>query len=480
MNTHRPWPLVLMTAVGAWIAAVPLVGIFGLLFGRALESAATCIVLGGIVIAAATAILRREETHSFIEEMAVPVLFAGGALLAMGLHKALPDRAAWGICCVIATGVAILVTRGWLRTILAALAAIAAHLALSSQLAAVLWLATAALLAGPLVRWADDVAPVASGWGVGTLLALAASSGITFLAGAALHGSGGGARVLPFDQGVSLVMGFSAAALLLACWASLRQAWIIVVTAVLMALSYTVPPLGAVLLILATCLLTGRWKLAIAGGIAAAWVIGAYYYQLNMPLHEKAVVLAGAGAMLGGLAWVGALGRQRANPAATAPGRTSLARHGLLVVSMTAVLAAANTGIWLKEALIRTGRPVFIALAPVDPRSLMQGDYMRLNFAVESLDRVHVEEHRVKVVARVDERGIATLHAVHRGQALAANEILVELVNTGSGLRPGTDAWYFKEGEGERWAQAKYGEFRIDSKGRTLLVDLRGDNLRRL
>ena len=35
-----------------------------------------------------------------------------------------------------------------------------------------------------------------------------------------------------------------------------------------------------------------------------------------------------------------------------------------------------------------------------------------------------------------------------------------------------TDAWFFREGEGERWAAAKYGEFRVASDGRALLVGM--------
>ena len=30
----RPWPVVLLTALGAWLAAVPLIGVVGLLFGE--------------------------------------------------------------------------------------------------------------------------------------------------------------------------------------------------------------------------------------------------------------------------------------------------------------------------------------------------------------------------------------------------------------------------------------------------------------
>jgi uncharacterized membrane-anchored protein len=480
MNEHRPWPLVLMTAIGAWIAAIPLIAIAGMVFGQALNSATVTIVLGSVVVAAATGILRNDHDHSFMEEMAVPFLLAGGALLTAGLLKALPGRVALGCVCLIVVGVAVQVQRPWLRVILGALSAIAAHLALASIAAALLWIASAAMLAGPLRQWADRTESVAAGWCVGVLLALSAGAGTTFLAGAALATGGGATRMLPVDQAVSLAMGAGAAALLLACWKSLRQAWAMAAAAVVVALTYTIVPLGAVLLVLAACLLTGRTRLAIACGVAAAWVIGAYYYQLNMLLYQKALILAGAGAVLGGLAWAGSAGSRLAAATRVATVELNRYQHGLLITSMAAVLMAANIGISQKEELIRTGQPVFIKLAPADPRSLMQGDYMRLNFAMPSIDRLYADRHRAKVLARLDDRGIATLHAYDREHTLAPNEILVELVNTGSGLRLGTDAWFFKEGEGERWAKARYGEFRIDSQGRTLLVDLRGENLDRL
>jgi uncharacterized membrane-anchored protein len=43
-----------------------------------------------------------------------------------------------------------------------------------------------------------------------------------------------------------------------------------------------------------------------------------------------------------------------------------------------------------------------------------------------------------------------------------------------------TDAFYFKEGEAKRWEEARFGEFRVDTSGRALLVGLRGENLSKL
>ena len=42
------------------------------------------------------------------------------------------------------------------------------------------------------------------------------------------------------------------------------------------------------------------------------------------------------------------------------------------------VLAILNFGIYRKELFIETAEEVYFELAPVDPRSLMQGDYLSL------------------------------------------------------------------------------------------------------
>ncbi|WP_419465319.1 GDYXXLXY domain-containing protein [Aeromonas caviae] len=47
-----------------------------------------------------------------------------------------------------------------------------------------------------------------------------------------------------------------------------------------------------------------------------------------------------------------------------------------------ALLAGINAAVWRFEHAMSQGEVVLIELAPVDPRSLMQGDYMRLNYAL--------------------------------------------------------------------------------------------------
>src|SRR5256885_8099210 len=141
------------------------------------------------------------------------------------------------------------------------------------------------------------------------------------------------------------------------------------------------PPWGEVLLALAWCATERRWRLAAAGALAAVWIVGAFYYQLAWPLATKALVLVGAGAWLGAMAWWGRA-RQAHSESVVASARPSHASSAGIALTALVTLAVVNTGIWQKQQLIASGQPVFIEIAPVDPRSLMQGDYMRLNFRV--------------------------------------------------------------------------------------------------
>jgi len=276
---------------------------------------------------------------------------------------------------------------------------------------------------------------------------------------------------------------------LLAClwaaraWPQLRQPALGVVllalALVLLGLSWLLPTLGAVLLVLVLMVTTQRWRLAAAAAVAAVWIVGTFYYLLALPLATKALVLVAAGAVLGALAWWLMRRPDAAAPGSLAPAAASGPDRGaaLIALATLAALGVATFAVWQKQDLIAHGQPVFVDLAPVDPRSLMQGDYMRLNFRlpeqVWKLPPSGMVAVRPKVVAQRDVRGVARLlHPHNEGVALAPDEFLVELTPKNGGWILVTDAWFFKQGDGERWAAAKYGEFRVTSDGRALLVGM--------
>jgi uncharacterized membrane-anchored protein len=511
-HEQRPWPVVLFSALGAWLAAIPLILMMGMLLRDLVSRGTGPYVIGPLLLAAAVIVLRARELPAFVEQLAIPALLTGGGTLALGLFRDLPDGPAAALLALIALVLAALIDRPWLRVLLGAAASGLALFALLPHgsraygrdewsdawlaMHGVLlpWLAAQAALARSErlpARLAAFIESTAAGWLLALLCWLAAWSGMSFLVAGSLGGGGLAMDIAsevaqqrrafgigwPVLQAGSALLALCAAGTLARAWPSLRRPVFAGVALLLAALAFCLPALGAASLALALCAGTQRWRLAAAAAVAVAWIIGSVYYQLQWPLATKALLLAGVGAGLGVLAFIARLRAQRVAPLPMpSVGRRAAA---LLAGGALATLAVVNIGIWQKESLIAQGRPVFVELAPVDPRSLMQGDYMRLNFNLprDGLDGL-LTLRRPHVVARRDARGVAALLRLDDGTPLAADEMRIELTPKDGRWILVSDAWFFKEGQAERWSAAKYGEFRVDDTGRALLVGMADAQLR--
>ncbi len=510
---HRPWPVVLLTALGAWIAAIPLMGLVFALLGGLLDSGAGSYLVGVAVLAGALSLMRRPGLPLFVEQLALPALMVGAGLLGFALFRDLPMRIAALLLLGLVLALATWLQRPWLRVLLGAAAAallsvqllpsrwfdlgggmlsfwLAPHLLLLVW-AVALWVQQRHLLDGPRVRRAALIEALAGGWVLVALAGLCWLAGMTFLVGGVLGGSAAGGLALELGSALSpalrwlpLVMragslGFAlAGALLLArCWPGCRRPLLLMLAAVLAALAWLLPSLGGALFALALLAVSQRWRLAGAAAVAVAWIIGSFYYQLQWPLGQKALLLLGLGALLGLLSWL----TQRRAVAPAAPAAPARGRW-VLLCGAAAVLLVANGAIWQKERLIREGRPVFVALAPVDPRSLMQGDFMRLNFALPAAVETPLLQdfgsQRPRLVARLDGRGVAQLLRLHASDAaLAEGELLLELTPKDGRWVLVSDAWFFEEGRAAAFEAARFGEFRVQPDGRALLVGMADQNL---
>jgi uncharacterized membrane-anchored protein len=151
-------------------------------------------------------------------------------------------------------------------------------------------------------------------------------------------------------------------------------------------------------------------------------------------------------------------------------------RRVVVLVWLVVILALVNWSIAHKEAVLRDGTPLLIELAPVDPRSLIQGDYMRLEYRITRDIAGHYYEwpRTGHIVVSADANNIAQFVRRHDGSMpLAAGEHLLLYRHRGGRFRIGTDAFYFQEGHAWRYDQAKYGELRVDGSGESLLIGLR-------
>ena len=73
----RPWPVVLLTALGAWLAALPLFSVIGMLLGDLAARGLGTHVVGLLLLAGSVIVLRRPEVPIFVEQLAVPALVVG-------------------------------------------------------------------------------------------------------------------------------------------------------------------------------------------------------------------------------------------------------------------------------------------------------------------------------------------------------------------------------------------------------------------
>lgn len=150
-------------------------------------------------------------------------------------------------------------------------------------------------------------------------------------------------------------------------------------------------------------------------------------------------------------------------------------RTKVMIALSVLVLAALNYGIYEKEQIKEHGETLLLELAPVDPRSLMQGDYMRLRYAIERnapVQGLGSHEKRGYMVIRPDENNAAQFVRFHKGEELAAGEKMLHFHKQYSSVRIVPDSFFFQEGHAKHYENAKYGVFKFDDSGNYLLIGL--------
>ena len=149
----------------------------------------------------------------------------------------------------------------------------------------------------------------------------------------------------------------------------------------------------------------------------------------------------------------------------------------LTIAAATVVtLAFVNYEIAGKERIVREGTRVLLELAPVDPRSLLQGDYMALRYAMaDEVARAAAAQgiSDGRIVIELDDEDVAQFVRLHDGGPLGEREHLLQFRKRGESVRLASDAWFFEEGTAEDVRGARYGELRVSGEGEAVLVAVR-------
>jgi len=154
-----------------------------------------------------------------------------------------------------------------------------------------------------------------------------------------------------------------------------------------------------------------------------------------------------------------------------------------IFLALIVILVLINFSIYQKEQHLAHGRTVCLRLAPVDPRSLMQGDYMRLRFALADTLRSHIPhnnlEHATNGYALLDVEANCTVSFVdlYHGQTLEDGQAILHYRVRNTGIKIATNAFFFREGTSKRYTPARYGLFKVNAQGDPLLTHLLDNNL---
>ncbi|WP_157496578.1 GDYXXLXY domain-containing protein [Hahella ganghwensis] len=161
-----------------------------------------------------------------------------------------------------------------------------------------------------------------------------------------------------------------------------------------------------------------------------------------------------------------------------------MTRKKVLWATLIVCLGVVNFLTFQKENLLASGTTILLELAPRDPRSLIQGDYMSLRYRLaqeisrkldtrESLDGY--------VIVTLDQNNVAEFKrtSVHIPD-LEPEEYLLLFRVRGGGVKIATNAYYFEEGSEPVFRSAKYGELKVNDDGHSVLIGLRDTDLKRL
>lgn len=144
----------------------------------------------------------------------------------------------------------------------------------------------------------------------------------------------------------------------------------------------------------------------------------------------------------------------------------------IISANMLLVLLFFGFNIVKNEKVLSEGETVLLELRPVDPRSLMQGDYMTLHFEVcNHIYGLEAESNKFCVV-RLDDDRVAHFVSLTNDAAVALREDELLLRYSleknswgGKFYTIGSDSYFFQEGTANKYATAKYGMLKVVTKG---------------
>ncbi|WP_303818602.1 GDYXXLXY domain-containing protein [Actinobacillus minor] len=210
--------------------------------------------------------------------------------------------------------------------------------------------------------------------------------------------------------------------------------------------------------------------------------LGQYYYALRLPLLYKSYLLLLAGGIFAIISII--LFYQDREPREIVQNKGFRYLKRIPVAALATLLftlSITNWAIKQNEDVLENGEAIVLTLAPIDPRSLMQGDYMALNYELiqlmdNKLDRNKVNGTKVYALLTFDHDRVAQFCRFEYFQpqdytGCAEGIYLPIRVDAYGQLFLPSHEYFFPEGKASYYERAKYGEYRFRG-GKILLARL--------
>ncbi|MED1785569.1 GDYXXLXY domain-containing protein [Brevibacillus fortis] len=222
-----------------------------------------------------------------------------------------------------------------------------------------------------------------------------------------------------------------------------------------------------------------RVRFGIVLGFWFAFLLMKYYDMLWSLLHKSLSLL-----LLSLVFFIATLWWDRRSKIEWPNSEPSIFTRKALVLLPVILLQFVLIGyqVWSSETILANGKTVKLELVPIDPRSLLQGDYVILGYTISTLDQEDIESgEKIRVVLRQQANGLYSYSGFYeiegqwnRTYEPQSSDVVINGNTIGSNrVEYGIESYFVPEGTGlEVERNAKYAIVKIGERGDAILESL--------
>jgi len=142
----------------------------------------------------------------------------------------------------------------------------------------------------------------------------------------------------------------------------------------------------------------------------------------------------------------------------------------IVLLTLIVILTLLNYAIIQNERHLNKGETIILKLVPIDPRSMIQGDYMKLKYGLASKVK-----HAFAPLGRTPKKGFVLVHLnpqhiasfmkIYRGETIHKEEAKLPFtLDKKHQINFGGNTFFFQEGDAKRYEKAAYGSFKLHNE----------------